>query len=275
MRIAANGTRKEVRRYLGYDISLFLSDVVSLTTNLQHHSRTHQDDEWDNLQPFGQTEEVVPFERPEHKKVLKGEICTTIKPSMLKGASNVPYRAWQACWALETVRLDSRLQFQREHQAFAPQNPGEPGVVYVLGWLKQPDAGSFAVMVKTGKDSWTFCGRYKAELVDVFKPHVWDAESEDVSLFFRNPWPLRLTWNIDFASKTKISWARYFEGKIGIRDQLACTRLHIALRDREEPSREKCEREIARHHKFAPPTAGDILRAWKHRLAVGPTLQSC
>lgn len=215
---------------------------------------------------------MVPFNRTVHGKLLKGATGAEILPDELEGAVDVPFRAWQQCWGLHSLLPYTRLQFLREHQPLAPQNPGDPGIVYVPAWLKQAETGLFVVAFQSGRDLWTFCGRYEAELVDVFKPQVWDAESDDVSRSLE-PLAADLTLNIDVVLKTKISWARFFADKIGIRDQLACARIHLALRDREDPSMQKCEREISRR-KFSKPTAGDILRSWKHCLAVSTSLHS-
>lgn len=128
---------------------------------------------------------MVPFDRTVHEKFLKGVTRAEIPPDELEGAVDVPYRAWQQCWGLDSLLPYTRVQFLREHQSLAPQYPGEPGIVYVPAWLKQADTGLFVVAVKSGRDSWTFCGLYKAELVDIFKPQVWDAESDDVSRSFK------------------------------------------------------------------------------------------
>lgn len=78
----------------------------------------------------------------------------------------------------------------------------------------------------------------------------------------------------DVVLKTKHSWARLFSQKIKIKDQFACARYCLALRDNEEPSREKCEREChsGRRTRFPTPSTKEILRAWEQHLAVS-TLQ--
>lgn len=74
--------------------------------------------------------------------------------------------------------------------------------------------------------------------------------------------------DVNLLSQTIESWARYFAEKVKMKDQLACARFRLALEDKEEPSRTRCEEACSRC-KYLTPSADDILRTWESGRAVG------
>lgn len=99
----------------------------------------------------------------------------------VRGSVGFPYRTLQRCWSVHNIAPDARLQLSRNHQPLLPMRPGEPGIAYTPSWFQQAEIKPLPLVMKTGSDKWTFCGMYQAELVDIFKPVVWDKEPDEVS----------------------------------------------------------------------------------------------
>lgn len=127
---------------------------------------------------------MVGFKHPEHQNLLRGAYTRQIMVEEIRGSVNFPYHALQQCWSSHKIAPDARLQFLCAHQPLLPKRPGEPGIAYAPCWLKQAEMRSVPLVIRSGSDAWTFCGMYKAELVDVFEPVVWDEEPEEVSRDF-------------------------------------------------------------------------------------------